>query len=64
MYTIAKKYLFYLIDYGIVTYNGKKQVFVLNDEGYDLLYAIEQEKRQLTTNSDNIVITFECDATY
>jgi len=31
MYDIAKKYLFYLIDYGLVSYNGQKQIFVIED---------------------------------
>ena len=61
-HTIAKMYLFYLIDYGVISYNGQKQIFLLEDEGYDLLYKIEQEKRHLTTNINDIVIIFECDA--
>jgi hypothetical protein len=62
MYDIAKKYLFYLIDYGLVSYNGQKQIFVIEDGGNDLLCMIEKKKRQLTTNINNITITFECDA--
>jgi predicted transcriptional regulator len=62
MYDIAKKYLFYLIDYGFVSYNGQKQIFVIEEVGYDLLCMIEEEKRRLTTNINNITITFECDA--
>ncbi len=62
MYDIAKKYLFYLIDYGLVSYNGQKQIFVIEDGGNDLLCMIEEKKRQLTTNINNITITFECDA--
>jgi len=54
--------LFYLIDYGLVSYNGQKQIFVIEDGGNDLLCMIEEKKRQLTTNINNITITFECDA--
>ena len=61
-YDIAKKYLFYLIDYGLVSYNGQKQIFVIEEVGYDLLCMIEEEKRRLTTNINDITITFECDA--
>lgn len=45
MYDIAKKYLFYLIDYGLVSYNGQKQIFVIEDGGNDLLCMIEEKKR-------------------
>ena len=62
MYDIAKKYLFYLIDYGLVSYNGQKQIFVIEDGGNDLLCMIEEKKRYLTTNINSITITFECDA--
>ncbi|HZA08263.1 MAG TPA: hypothetical protein VE619_11220 [Nitrososphaeraceae archaeon] len=31
--TILKKYLFYLIDYDFILYNGQKQVYVTKDKG-------------------------------
>ena len=48
MYDIAKKYLFYLIDYGLVSYDGQKQIFVIEDGGKDLLGMIEEKKRLRT----------------
>jgi predicted transcriptional regulator len=38
------KYLFYLIEFDPITYNGKNQVFVLTEIGLDLLHMIKKEK--------------------
>jgi hypothetical protein len=54
-----KRYLFYLIDYGFILYNGQKQIVSIEDEGFDLLDAIVEEKRQEGTDIDDIIITFE-----
>ena len=54
MYTIAKKYLFYLIEYEFILYDGQKRIFIIKDEGYNLLHLFENEKSQLTTNINNM----------
>jgi hypothetical protein len=33
--TILKKYLFYLIDYDLISYSGQKQVYLIKDKGLD-----------------------------
>ncbi|HJT46818.1 MAG TPA: hypothetical protein VJ729_01460 [Nitrososphaeraceae archaeon] len=38
--TILKKYLFYLIDYDLVSYNGQKQVYLIKDRGLEILSRI------------------------
>ena len=55
---IIKKYLFFLIEYEIVSYNGQKQIFIIEKKGYDLLNIIEEEKRNGNTDIHNILITF------
>src|SRR5215203_1369870 len=56
---IIKKYLFYLVEYGLVLYNGQKHVFALEDGGFDLLNLIDEEKRQEKTDLGDIVIILE-----
>jgi hypothetical protein len=55
-----KKYLFYLVDYGLVSYNGLQQVFTIEEGGFGLLDMIDREKRQEKINLKDITITFEC----
>ena len=58
--TVIKKYLFYLIDYELISYDGQKQMYILEEGGFSLLDMIEREKRQEITNINDITITFEC----
>lgn len=54
-----KKYLLYLVDYQIISYNGQRHVYTIEHDGYDLLDMIMKEKRVMESNRDDIVITFE-----
>ena len=42
---ILKKYLFYLIDYDLISYDGQKQVYCIKDKGLELLSKIMMEKK-------------------
>jgi hypothetical protein len=42
--TILKRYLFYLIDYDLISYNGQKQVYLIKDKGLKLLCRIKENK--------------------
>ena len=42
--TILKKYLFYLIDYDLISYDGQNQVYSIKDKGLELLSKIMIEK--------------------
>ena len=55
-----KRYLFYLIDYGLISYDGRKQIFTIEDGGFGLLDMIDKEKQQRKNNIKDIMITFEC----
>lgn len=55
-----KKYIFYTIDYELISYNGKKHVFVLEDAGDVLLNRIIKLKREGIEDIKKIKITFEC----
>jgi hypothetical protein len=41
---LVKKYLFYLIDYDLIFYNGQKQVYMIRDRGIEVLSRIIKEK--------------------
>ena len=56
---ILKRYLFYLISYGLVSYNGQRQVYKTEDGGLDLLYEIHQEKQNTLATSEDLTITIE-----
>ena len=58
-YDILKEYLFYLIDYGIISYDSEKQMFTIEDGGYDILFMLNEEKKIGKTNLNNITVTFE-----
>ena len=54
-----KKYLFYLVSYELISYNGQRQIFVTEDGGLDLLYKIHKEKENTLTNNEDFTITIE-----
>ena len=54
-----KKYLFYLINYELVSYNGQKKSYLTEDGGVDLLQMISKEKKMAMVDSEDIVITIE-----
>ncbi len=54
-----KKYLLYLVDYHIVSYNGQRHVYAIEHDGFDLLDMIMKEKRVMKANMDDLVITLE-----
>jgi hypothetical protein len=54
-----KKYLLYLVDYQIISYNGQRHLYTIERDGYDLLDMIMKEKRVMKSNRDDIIITFE-----
>jgi hypothetical protein len=41
---LLKKYLFYLIDYDLIFYNGQNQVYMINNIGLEVLSRIIKEK--------------------
>jgi predicted transcriptional regulator len=55
---IIKKYLFFLIEFGLISYNGQKQIIIIEKKGHDLLNIIEEEKKIGKTDIHNILITF------
>ncbi|MGN6622819.1 MAG: hypothetical protein ACTHKK_01585 [Candidatus Nitrosocosmicus sp.] len=54
-----KIYLFYMIEYGVVFYNGRKQEFKIDKGGIDLLHLLKNEKIQKKDIINDITITFE-----
>lgn len=54
-----KKYLFYLINYELVSYNGQRKSYLTEDGGLDLLQMINKEKKTAMVDSEDIVITIE-----
>ena len=54
-----KKYLLYLVDYHIISYNGQRHMYAIEHDGFDLLDMIMKEKRVMKANIDDLVITLE-----
>jgi predicted transcriptional regulator len=57
-YTL-KKYLFHLIEYGIISYKGETQVYVITRTGLELLSIMNIEKRTTQLDFKDIVICLE-----
>jgi hypothetical protein len=56
---ILKKYLFYLIEAGILSYYGESQAFIITLEGLNLLHFLDTKKRERKPGIKNIVICLE-----
>jgi predicted transcriptional regulator len=56
---ILKKYLFYLIEYGIISYQGQNQMYIITWEGLNLLFIINIEKGIRQSDIEDIVICLE-----
>ena len=56
---ILKKYLFHLIEYGIISYKGETQVYVITRTGLVLLSIMKIEKRTTQLDFKDIVICLE-----
>jgi hypothetical protein len=54
-----ERYLFFLINYELVSYDGQRQLFITEEGGFDLLHMINKEKKMTMANSEDIVITIE-----
>ena len=48
-----------MIEYGVVSYNGQKQVYKIEKGGLDLLNIMKKEKTQRKVSIKDITITFE-----
>ena len=53
---ILKKYLFHLIEYSIISYQGKNQVYVITRTGLELLSIVNREKRTTQLDFKDIVV--------
>ena len=58
-YNTLKKYLFYLVSYELVSYDGQRKIFLTEDGGLDLLHKICQEKQNTLINNQDITITID-----
>ena len=54
-----KKYLVYLADYELISYNGQRKTYFIEDNGLDLLNWISKEKKRSMADSEDITITIE-----
>jgi len=59
-YKIFKKYLVYLADYELISYNGQRHAYHIEENGIDLLDLIDKEKkRAMIVDSKDVTITIE-----
>ena len=56
---ILKKCLYYLIEYGLLSYEGKTQKFVMTDEGFHLLFIINNDNINKKKNINEIIVTLD-----
>ncbi len=56
---LIKKYLFYLIEYGLISYNGNNHSFYSSDAGLNLLFKIEHKKVTEKVTTSEILLYLE-----
>ena len=56
---LIKKYLFYLIENELISYNGKNRVYITNVKGIRLLLKIELKKFSEKLTLDDILLYIE-----
>ena len=56
---LFKKYLVYLVDCDLISYDGQSQVYTIEDNGRDILIWISKEKKRLMAEGEDITITIE-----
>lgn len=56
---LIKKYLFYLIEYGLITYNGNTNSYFSSDAGANLLFKIERKKLTEKITTSEILLYLE-----
>jgi hypothetical protein len=56
---LIKKYLFYLIEYGLITYNGTNHSYFSSDAGVNLLFRIEHKKFTEKITTSEILLYLE-----
>jgi predicted transcriptional regulator len=55
-YYILKKYLFYLVTFGLISYRGKGRLYKITDKGYELLLIINDFVANPNSTGEDIVI--------
>lgn len=58
-YCTVKKYLFDMIEYDLLFYNGQNQMFTTDKAGYDLLVMIERKKALEKLDMNDIIIEID-----
>ena len=58
-YNTILQYLYHLINYELVSYDGKRKFFITKKDGLDLLSIIHNEKKMAGINSEDLIITLE-----
>ena len=56
---LIKKYLFYLIEYGLISYNGNNHSYFSSDAGVNLLFKIERKKLTEKITTSEILLYLE-----
>ena len=56
---LIKKYLFYLIEYGLISYYGSNRTYISTNDGIKLLFEIEQKKVTEKITTRDILLYLE-----
>jgi predicted transcriptional regulator len=55
-YCDLKKYLFYLITFGLISYHGERRKYQITEKGFILLLIINDSERNPSSGNEDIVI--------
>ncbi len=58
-FNTTKQYLYHLINYELVSYDGKRKFFITKNDGLDLLSIIHREKKMAGIKSEDLIITLK-----
>lgn len=58
-FNTTKQYLYHLINYELVSYDGKRKIFITKNDGLDLLSIIHREKKMAGIKSEDLIITLD-----
>ena len=56
---LIKKYLFYLIEFGLIAYYGSNRSYITTDDGIKLLFEIEHKKVTERITTSDILLYLE-----
>ncbi len=54
--SITKEYLFFLVEFGLVFYDGRRRIFSIGNEGWEMIHTLSRKKKSNVVDIKDIVI--------